>query len=111
MSSPPVTQQIALGKSPSLAPDFLVHEEGDSVGVVVVEGIRAGTEITGWIMAQDRTITIQTLDDIPLGHKVALADLAAGAGVIKYGVDIGRVAAAIRRGEHVHVHNLKTRRW
>jgi len=109
MSSPPVTQPIAPGKSH--APDFLVHEEGDSVGVIVVEGIRAGAEISGWIMAQDRTITIQTLTDIPIGHKVALVDLAAGDSVIKYGVDIGRVTAAIRRGEHVHVHNLKTRRW
>jgi (2R)-sulfolactate sulfo-lyase subunit alpha len=31
--------------------------------------------------------------------------------VIKYGHDIGRVVAAIKTGEHVHIHNLKTRRW
>jgi len=33
------------------------------------------------------------------------------ASVIKYGADIGRVVAEIKAGEHVHIQNLKTRRW
>ena len=36
---------------------FVVHEEGDSVGVIVVEGIKAGDALTGWIMEQDQTVT------------------------------------------------------
>ena len=51
--------------SPSAAqkpPDFLVHEDGDSVGVVVVEGIKAGSDLTGWVMAQDRTISVKVLN-------------------------------------------------
>lgn len=91
--------------------EFLVHEDGDSVGVVVVEGIRAGRTLTGWVMAQDRTISMKVLSDIPIGHKVALKDFAAGDTVIKYGVDIGRVVAPIKAGEHLHVHNVKTKRW
>lgn len=43
---------------------------------------------------------------IPFGHKVALGDLAPGDVVIKYGVVIGRAKSSIRRGEHVHVHNI-----
>jgi (2R)-sulfolactate sulfo-lyase subunit alpha len=93
------------------APDFLVHQDGDSVGVIVVEGVQAGAELTGWIMREDRTVVVKVLDDIPIGHKVALRDMAVGEGAIKYGVDIGKVVAAVRKGEHVHVHNLKTRRW
>ena len=93
------------------APDFLVHEDGDSVGVIVVEGIQAGTELTGWVMAQDRTITMPVLNNIPIGHKIALHDLAVNDNVIKYGVIIGRVVAPIKKGEHLHVHNVKTRRW
>jgi (2R)-sulfolactate sulfo-lyase subunit alpha len=93
------------------APDFLVHEDGDSVGVIVIEGLKAGSELTGWIMAQDRTITLKVLNDIPIGHKVALTDIPVGGSVIKYGVNIGKVVAPIKKGEHVHVHNLKTRRW
>ena len=49
--------------------------------------------------------------DIPLGHKIALKDFKPGETVVKYGEDIGKVVAEIRAGEHVHVHNLKTKRW
>jgi (2R)-sulfolactate sulfo-lyase subunit alpha len=90
---------------------FVVHEEGDSVGTIVVEGIKANTDLVGWIMEEDKTLNLPTISDIPIGHKVALKDLAEGDTVIKYGVDIGRVIAPIKAGEHLHVHNVKTKRW
>ncbi len=94
-----------------MAPDFLVHEAADVVGVVVVEGLKANQEITGWIMKEDKTVTIKIISDIPIGHKVALQDLAEGDTVIKYNTDIGKVVAPIKKGEHLHVHNVKTKRW
>lgn len=90
---------------------FLVHEDGDSVGTVVVEGVNAGDTLTGWVMEQDKTVTIKTLNAIPIGHKIALKALANDGTVIKYGVDIGRTVAPIKLGEYVHVHNVKTKRW
>lgn len=90
---------------------FVVHDEDDSVGVVVVEGVKSGDTLTGWIMDQDKEITFKAASDIPIGHKLAIKPLKAGDTVIKYGVDIGRVVADIGLGEHVHVHNLKTKRW
>jgi (2R)-sulfolactate sulfo-lyase subunit alpha len=90
---------------------FVVHEEGDGVGVVVVEGVRAGQELNGWIMEDDKDIRIAACNDIPIGHKVALRDHREGDTVIKYGVDIGKVVQPIRKGEHLHVHNVKTKRW
>ncbi len=90
---------------------FVVHEDGDSVGVVVVEGVKAGDTLTGWVMEQDRTLTMKALDDIPIGHKLAIRDLGQGDTVIKYGVDIGRTIAPIRAGGYLHVHNVKTKRW
>lgn len=111
MTGQSTAQKTGSAKPGKKAPDFLVHEDGDSVGVIVIEGIQAGTELTGWIMAQDRTITLKVLNDIPIGHKIALTDLAVGGSALKYGVNIGKVVAAIKKGEHVHVHNLKTRRW
>lgn len=90
---------------------FLVHDEGDSVGVVVVEGVKAGDTLTGWIMDQDKTIGMKALQDIPIGHKLAIKPLTDGVTVIKYGVDVGRSSAPVAAGEHVHVHNLKTKRW
>ena len=91
--------------------DFVVHDEGDSVGVVVVEGVKAGDEITGWIMDQDREIKFTAASNIPIGHKLAIKALKEGDTVIKYGVDIGKVVADIGMGEHAHVHNIKTKRW
>ena len=73
---------------------FLVHEDGDSVGVITVEGVKAGQELTGWIMKEDKTITFKVLDDIPIGHKIALKDLNVGDTVFKYGTDIGKVVRA-----------------
>ena len=93
------------------APHFLVHNSKDSVGVAAVEGIEPGQELTGWVMDTDETITVQSLDAIPLGHKVALSDLDEGATVFKYGHDIGRIVADVKKGGHVHVHNTKTKRW
>jgi len=93
------------------APDFIIHAPEDNVGVVVVETVEAGKPLIGWVMDTDATVAIEALDRIPLGHKVALADIAEGATVTKYGHDIGRTVAAIGKGRHVHVHNLKTKRW
>ena len=90
---------------------FVLHDAHDSVAVVVVEGVRAGTAMTGWIMDEDRTIGLDARQDIPIGHKVALRDLAAGDTVLKYGIDMGKVVAPIKAGEHAHVHNIKTKRW
>ncbi len=52
--------------------------------------------------------TIAPLTDIPMGHKVALRDIAAGEKVIKYGFPIGVATEAIPAGSHVHTHNLHT---
>jgi (2R)-sulfolactate sulfo-lyase subunit alpha len=90
---------------------FVVHEEGDGVGVVVVEGVKAGQELVGWVMEEDREVRVTARNDIPIGHKLALRDYKPGDTVIKYGVDIGRVVAPIAKGEHLHVHNVKTKRW
>jgi (2R)-sulfolactate sulfo-lyase subunit alpha len=90
---------------------FVVHDEHDSVGVVVVEGVKSGQLLTGWIMDQDKEIKVRAQNDIPIGHKLAIQKLAANDTVIKYGTDIGRAVAPIKVGEHTHVHNLKTKRW
>ncbi|MBA3506563.1 MAG: UxaA family hydrolase [Betaproteobacteria bacterium] len=89
----------------------VLHDPNDSVAVVVVEGVKAGTSLTGLILDEDKTIALACVQDIPLGHKVALKDMAVGDTVIKYGVDIGKVVQPIQRGQHAHVHNIKTKRW
>ena len=90
---------------------FVLHDAKDTVAVVVVEGVKAGTALNGWIMDEDRMISVQALQDIPIGHKVALKDMSIGDTVWKYGIDMGKVVAAIQTGQHAHVHNIKTKRW
>ena len=93
------------------APQFLVHAKKDTVGVIVVEGLKAGTMMSGVITANDKSLKLKSRMAIPIGHKVALKDIKKGATVWKYGQDIGKAVADIAKGEHVHVHNLKTKRW
>ena len=90
---------------------FVVHDEQDSVGVVVVEGVKAGDRLSGWIMDQDKDLQMVAKSDIPIGHKLAIRPLKSGETVIKYGVDIGKTISDIQVGEHTHVQNLRTKRW
>ncbi len=89
---------------------FLVHEKADNVGVATVD-IKAGAKVKGLYMDSQKQVGVKAVQKIPLGHKIALTSLKKGDSVIKYGHDIGRVIANIKTGEHVHIHNLKTRRW
>jgi (2R)-sulfolactate sulfo-lyase subunit alpha len=89
---------------------FLVHEKADNVGVATVD-INSGETAQGLYMDTQESFEIKPLHDIPLGHKIALTDIAVDGSVIKYGADIGRVVAEIKTGDHVHTQNLKTRRW
>lgn len=89
---------------------FLVHDREDTVGVATVD-IKAGETARGIFMDNQEPIEIKARDDIPLGHKIALKDQSENDAVIKYGHDIGRIVQSFQQGAHVHVHNLKTKRW
>src|SRR5262249_68800 len=93
------------------APQLLVHDKKDTVGVVVVEGLTAGTDMLCVVTADDSSFHLKSRMDVPIGHKVALTDIKSGDTVWKYGQDIGKAVANIAKGDHVHVHNLKTKRW
>ncbi len=92
-------------------PHVLVHDRRDNVGVVVVENLNAGTDLFCVVTEDDSEFRSIVNQDVPIGHKVALKDLAVGDTVVKYGEDIGRIVAPARKGDHVHTHNLKTKRW
>lgn len=89
---------------------FLVHDTADTVGVAVVD-IAAGTELDGRDLSTNKPLKARAAENIPLGHKLALRDFAEGETAIKYGNDIGRIVKPVKAGQHVHVHNLKTKRW
>lgn len=81
--------------------NFIKINENDNVAVAL-EVIPEHTTVN--VSGTDVT----TLMEIPAGHKFALADIAEGAPVIKYGFRIGNATTAVKKGEWIHTHNLKT---
>ena len=53
-------------------------------------------------------LTVTALEEIPQGHKMALADLTEGSRIVKYGFPIGHVTADVKQGGWIHTHNVKT---
>jgi (2R)-sulfolactate sulfo-lyase subunit alpha len=92
-------------------PHLLVHDHKDNVGVVVVEGLTAGTEMLCVVTHDNSSFALVSKADVPIGHKVALGDIKSGDTAVKYGEDIGKFVADVAKGDHVHTHNLKTKRW
>jgi (2R)-sulfolactate sulfo-lyase subunit alpha len=92
-------------------PHLLVHDHADNVGVVVVEGLTAGTKMLCVVTHDNSSFELVSKADVPIGHKVALKDIKSGDTAIKYGEDIGKFVADVEKGAHVHTHNLKTKRW
>ena len=89
---------------------ILMHEADDDVGVAVMD-LAAGSEIGAATLEGQPVGSLVITQDIPLGHKVAMRDLALDKHVIEYGRTIGRAIQVITRGQHVHVHNIRTLRW
>lgn len=86
--------------------DMLALHAGDDVAVALRDlpagpaRVKAGEAIEPLVLRAP----------IPLGHKAARRDIAAGEQVRKYGAVIGEATAAIAAGEHLHVHNLRSLR-
>ena len=89
---------------------ILAHEPADDVGIAVVD-LQPG-QASGVVTLEGKDAgTVTAIEAIPLGHKVALRDLPAGHKLQKYGRAIGETTQSIKRGSHVHGHNLRSQRW
>lgn len=88
----------------------LAHKSTDDVAVAVAD-LSAGEELTIHSLEGGKTHKVKLLEDIPLGHKIALKDLPEGHVVIEYGEKVGRMTQAVKKGGYVHVHNIRTLRW
>jgi (2R)-sulfolactate sulfo-lyase subunit alpha len=90
-------------------PDFLAHNEGDVVAVAVRDLNPGPAE--GAFLRGPESVRVELLDPVPLGHKLALTDIAEGQDVIEYGQQIGTASRDIAQGGYVHVHNVRSARW
>ncbi len=77
--------------------------QNDSVAVAL-RSLKAGE----YVAVTGAGITAEIHEDIPMGHKIALKDIASGEAVIKYGFPIGEATKDIKQGTHVHTHNIRT---
>ncbi len=68
----------------------------------LIKNIVVGDELFGVNIPEG----IISLDDVQLGHKVAIQTIRTGEKVIKYGEIIGYVSFDILPGQHVHIHNV-----
>ncbi|MEJ2666535.1 MAG: UxaA family hydrolase [Deinococcales bacterium] len=93
-----------------MAHSFLVHNEGDDVGVVT-EDVTNGQEVIGVFMDSGGEVRLVAGGDIPLGHKIALRALHAGDDVTEYGTRVAVASADIASGDYVHTHNVRSARW
>lgn len=80
----------------------LVQLHPDDNVLVVCAAISAGEALA---IGGDMVLAAKPID---VGHKLARVSLAPGVLVIKHGAPIGSTTAAIARGEHVHLHNMKS---
>ncbi|HID78617.1 MAG TPA: D-galactarate dehydratase [Planctomycetaceae bacterium] len=85
----------------------LVIDPHDNVANLIGEG-RKGDLVQCTIQGSEESAEVTLADDIPAYHKFARVDIPAGQTVLKYGMSIGRATRDIRRGEHVHVHNIES---
>ncbi len=94
-----------------MKPKALVHARDDWVAVAT-DDISKNEEIVAMDMDDsNRSRNLRSKEEILLGHKIALKDIAKGDHVIEYGEVIGVATKDIGNGEHVHIHNLKSLRW
>jgi (2R)-sulfolactate sulfo-lyase subunit alpha len=91
------------------APSFLAHKDGDHVAVAVKDVGPGPAEVA--YLDGTPGVTVEVRAEIPLGHKVALRDVAGGQDVIEYGVRTAIASAQIEVGDYVHIHNVRSARW
>lgn len=81
--------------------EFIRINEADNVIVALTE-LKKGKTLK--VNGEE----IEILSDVDRGHKIAIKDIPEGREIIKYGHPIGISVCEIKKGEHVHTHNIKT---
>lgn len=82
--------------------DWIKLQEKDSVAIALKSFSK------GERLQYDDQTSIELLDDVPFGHKIALGSINEGEQVLKFGYSIGVATTSIVAGQWIHTHNLKT---
>lgn len=87
--------------------DAIVIKTQDNVATAI-RHIVAGEEIQ--VGSGEEVYSLTANHEIPLGHKLALNNIANKEDILKYAAVIGRASCVITKGDHVHVHNVESLR-
>ena len=82
---------------------IIIKQDKDNVAVVA-DKVKKGDLVS--CRLGDHVVEVTALEEIPIYHKICLADLKKGDIVIKYGEGIGRVTDDVKKGRYIHIHNL-----
>ncbi len=82
--------------------------DAKDTAAVALTPLQPGTAVE--VRRGNETVRVVAETLIPFGHKIAVAPMAAGDPVVKYGEVIGFATTAIRPGQHVHIHNVRSDR-
>ncbi|MDY4577411.1 MAG: UxaA family hydrolase [Anaerobutyricum hallii] len=88
----------------------LRHQPGDTVGIAIYAA-QKGDELEVKDVSTQETFPIYVREEIPVFHKIALMDMEKGSDVMEYGQITGEATENISKGQYVHVHNIRTRKW
>ena len=77
--------------------DFVKIRDKDDV-IVALRDFKKGETVDGIVL----------LDDVKMGHKIAIRDMKKGHHLIKYGNVIGVLCQDVKKGNWIHSHNLVT---
>ena len=94
-------------------PSKVLHDEETATEIRIRGGVLEEQNETGGptgTLVEVEGQQVEARQEIPYGHKIALADIPAGSTVLKYGLSIGNATQEIRRGDHVHIHNVESNR-
>ena len=81
----------------------------DNVATIFANDLTTGTNVE-MRDKKGHSEKITLLSNIPYGHKIAIRDISKGESIIKYGEALGASTSDIRKGDHVHVHNMDSMR-
>jgi hypothetical protein len=90
-----------MAMSPTDQSNAVIHHEEDNVAIAV-RPLAAGEAVV--VNAEER---VKAAENVDVGHKIALASIASGGIVYRYGEPIVEATAAIEAGAWVHVHNTQ----
>ena len=81
----------------------------DNVATVLTS-IKSGDKIS--VISNEGLVvdSIVSVRDIKFGFKISLEDISEGKEIVKYGVKIGTSYKNIKKGELVHIQNIKSNR-